>query len=201
MLVNRHIQAESVNILGLFYYFEGARLCFDAESSNCPMKEEIPLPRCLFRNEKDKHTICATFRVRYFFFFALKCMCRRALFMHTSAQNARSRYQIDQYTCRTMGLSFHTIQPHIHPEAPLPLLCALRRHDLWLSVTFHWCCRPRYLDYRQGAGWHLICRPLTEASATCIHSPVIISAIKASEAGLANRPPLVLAIAWLIAMA
>ena len=41
-----------------------------------------------------------------------------------------------------MGLSFRTIQPHIRAEAPLPLLCALRRprHGLWLSVTFHWCC-------------------------------------------------------------
>ena len=75
-----------------------------------------------------------------------------------------------------MGLSFRTIQPHIRAEAPLPLLCALRRHgprplavghrSLVLFSGHSWSApadrgRPRYLDYRQGAGWHLIFRPLT----------------------------------------
>ena len=39
------------------------------------------------------------------------------------------------------NVSTPMIQPHIRPEAPLPLLCALRvrRHGLWLSATVHWC--------------------------------------------------------------
>ena len=76
-------------ILELFYYYESVRVCFDAESSNYPMKEEI-LVAC---SEKKKITILF---VRYFVFDIFSCsqvhVQTCALFMHTSAQNARSRY-------------------------------------------------------------------------------------------------------------
>ena len=64
-------------------------MCFDAESSNYPMKEEIPLSR-LFRNEKIGIPF-AIFRVGYFFLLSSAYADVCTIYAHV-AQNARSRY-------------------------------------------------------------------------------------------------------------
>ena len=93
MLVNRHIQAESVNILGLFYNFEGVKVCFDAELSSViiPWRRKYLCLVVCFETKK-----IGILFVRCFVFDIFYCsqvhVQTCALFMYTSAQNARNRY-------------------------------------------------------------------------------------------------------------